>query len=773
MIVNPSKLKFLALLCLPAFLPILEQPVLAQSKSSDPLSPRIAELLETHCLDCHTSGEPEAGLDLSVFETVGELRMESDVWEKVQQRVASGSMPPPDYGEVPEDDRKWMAQWIDDALHKIDCADRTYPGQVTVRRLTRREYRNSINDLLDYDYQPAEDFPGDDVGYGFDNIGEVISLPPVLMEKYLDAAEQISRRVISAPEDWMPETQVIPLNRMGLEGGVRFSGDLVFFSQGTASATVSVTHPGRYLIRITAEGQQAGDEPCKMSVHLGDKKIQQYSLRERDRTETIEFRRRLPARDHALTIRFDNDYYNKDAPRGQQDRNLLVKGVTVVGPEDPGPNNVSQWHDKFFFVEPGKETTADQAARRLLGVWSSRFFRRPATDHEVEQLMAIYGSVRDEDGSFEKAIQVSLMAIMVSPKFLFKIERPAPADGSVRTLNDYELATSLSYFLWSTTPDETLLRAATQQQLTSPEGLRSQVKRMLDSPRSETLIQNFVGQWLQLRILDDFRPDPERFEGVDESLLSDMRTETELFCREILREDRSLLELLDADFTFVNGRLARHYQLEEVSPAESEFVKVNLSDTQRGGLLTHASILSVTSNPTRTSPVKRGKWIMENLLGEPPPPAAPDVVPLEQQELTGTLRQRMEQHRRDPACASCHRLMDPLGFALENFDAVGRWREQDGGHNIDPSGVLPSGESFQGIAELKSILTGPQKKKFIRCLTEKMLIYALGRGLRYEDQCTVNEIVERLEANDYRMSELILAIVESAPFRQRQILIEE
>lgn len=751
-------------------------PTQAQLKSRDPIADRAHQLLQDYCLDCHSSGEPEAGLDLSVFKTVGELRDESDIWDKVQQRIASSSMPPPDYGELEEDDRKWLSQWIDDALHLIDCADRRYPGQVTVRRLTRSEYQNSIVDLLGVDYQPAADFPGDDVGYGFDNIGEVLSLPPVLMEKYLDAAEAISQQVIVTDDDWVPPTQHLPLKDFRTEGGVRAGGELVFYSNGTATAEFEASQPGKYNIKIVALGQQAGDEPCKMTVSLDGQRGKRFEIQQVDKNETVSLTRRFKAGKHSIAIRFENDYFNKDAPDGQKDRNLLVHDVSLTGPDSPSTNTALQ--DKFFFATPARPEEEGPIARHLLSVWASRFFRRPAADHEVDRLVQIYDAVRTDGASFEKGVQVALMAILVSPKFLYKVERPAPEDGTIRELSDFELATSLSYFLWSTTPDDELLQAARQGQLTDPDGLRQQVKRLLGSDRSQILIDNFASQWLQLRILENFEPDPKRFQGVDKPLLQDMRRETLLFCQEILREDRSILEMLDANYTYLNPRLAKHYglantELNKNDHPSDQFIRVSLENSQRGGLLTQASILAVTSNPTRTSPVKRGKWIMENLLGEPPPPAAPDVVPLDQQELTGTLRERMEQHRRDPACASCHRLMDPLGFALENFDAVGRWREKDEGGAIDSSGVLPSGESFQGVAELKTILTSTQKKKFVRCLTEKMLIYALGRGLRYEDQCTVNEIVERLEKNDYRFSELIVAVVESAPFRQRQIRMEE
>ncbi len=748
-------------------------PMVWAQKDSEPIDGRAMGLLQEHCLDCHGHSEPEAGLNLEHFKTLGSVRFESDIWEKVLQRIASGSMPPADASELPEDEKEWLAQWVDDALHKIDCSDAIFPGEVTIRRLTKLEYRNSIRDLLGYDYSPAMAFPGDDTGYGFDNIGDVLSLPPVLMEKYLDAAEVITANVIHTPENFVPPSIDLPLASGKREGGVNNDGaELTFFSDGTVTFEKEFEAGGEYEIRVSLTAEQAGPEPCKMTVYIDGQAEKSFSIKDHEKFETVSTVQRIKAGKRKIGVSFDNDYYDEKGPKGRNDRNLFLKRLTIVGPREFNLAN-SDLHKRFFFTYPKKKSEEEAFASRLLSVWSSRFFRRPTAPHEVQALSEIYSSVRKDGSSFEQAMQVALQAILVSPKFLYKVERPAPEDGSPRDLTNFELATSLSYFIWGTTPDDLLLRAAAQQDLQEPAILKTQVQRLLQSDRSEQLVENFAVQWLQLRALADFQPDPQRFQGVDAELLADMRKETELFCREILRADKSILELLDADFTFVNGRLAKHYSLAGVPENKAEFVKVSLAGSQRGGLLTHASILSVTSNPTRTSPVKRGKWIMENMLGEPPPPAAPDVVPLDKQELKGTLREQMEQHRADPSCASCHQLMDPLGFALENFDAVGRWREKDGKSNIDASGVLPSGENFNGISELKKILTNQQKDKFVRCLTQKMLTYALGRGLRYEDQCAVNDIVKRLQENEYRISELVLGIVQSAPFRQRQSKIKE
>ena len=385
----------------------------------------------------------------------------------------------------------------------------------------------------------------------------------------------------------------------------------------------------------------------------------------------------------------------------------------------------------------------------------------------MQQLLKLVRLADQQDDSFEMGIQTALQAILVSPRFLFRVEQDPAEDEASRALSDYELATRMSYFLWSSMPDEELFQLAAQGALRSGDNLEGQVRRMLKDPKSEAFIESFAGQWLQLRSLEDRAFDQGLFPSCDRELLAAMREETLRFFGEIVREDLSLLRLLDADFTFVNEALARHYGLEGV--AGSAFRRVSLQGTPRGGILTQGSILAVTSNPTRTSPVKRGKFVLENLLAAPPPPP-PANVPLlddEDRQLTGTLRQRLEQHRANPACAACHKLMDPIGFALENFDAVGRYREQDEGAPIDPSGELPSGERFAGLPELRKLLLKVKRDAFLQCLAEKTLIYAVGRGLEYYDQCALDKIKNALEQDDYRFSRLVLEVVKSDPFQKQ------
>jgi hypothetical protein len=398
---------------------------------------------------------------------------------------------------------------------------------------------------------------------------------------------------------------------------------------------------------------------------------------------------------------------------------------------------------------------------------TTRALRRGVQPSEIDRLVTLVELAQQQGDSFETGIQLALQAILISPHFLFRVELDPPEGQEERDLNDYELATRMSYFLWSSMPDEQLFQLARQGALRQGNNLEKQVRRMLNDPKSDAFIESFAGQWLQLRSLEDMAFDPQRFPGCDQQLLAAMRDETIRFFAEIVRSDLSILTILDADFTFVNEALARHYGIAGVKG--NEWRRVSLKGTPRGGVMTQGSILAVTSNPTRTSPVKRGKFILENLLGTPPPPPPPNVPLLDDKgrKLTGTLRQQMEQHRTNPSCASCHKLMDPLGFALENFDAVGRYRQQDEGGEIDPSGELPSGETFSGYDELRELLLKSKREQFLKCMSEKMLIYAVGRGLEYYDQCAVNKIMNALEEDDYRFSRLVLEVVKSDPFQKQ------
>jgi hypothetical protein len=570
---------------------------------------------------------------------------------RIADNLRSESMPPE--GE-PRPDPFAMATlyaWLDNVLGP----DGREGGRTTLRRLNRSEYNNTIRDLIGLDLHPADEFPADDIGYGFDNIGEVLATPPILVEMYLATADSVI---------------------------------------GAAFGSVEVRE------RIL--------NPPADAVPLA-------------------FRR-----------------YKPQVRTPRSDKTLRLAKAA----DDP-------------------ERAKQQHIYDVLRAFADRAFRRPATHDELMRLFGIVVSAEKDGESLDSGIQMALRAVLSSPQFLFRVEPGQDGDSSATPLpdNDFGLAARLSYFLWSSMPDQELFRLAASGALRRGETLRAQVRRMLRDPKARALAENFAGQWLQTRKLKEFTPDPILFPDFDESLRESMLEETELFCESIQNEDRSVLEFLGADYSFVNQRLARHYNIPGV--VGDGFHRVSLAGTPRGGVLTQASVLAVTSNPTRTSPVKRGKWILENILGAPPSPPPSGVEALKEEKGQGpsaTLRHKLERHRSDPACSSCHRRMDPLGFSLENFDAIGGWRTHDGESSVDPSGRLPGGRAFRGPAELRAALLS-RPAAFARCLSEKMLAYALGRGLERADGRVVDRIVARLARDGYRFSALVLALVESDPFR--------
>ncbi|MEL7496127.1 MAG: DUF1592 domain-containing protein [Planctomycetota bacterium] len=723
---------------------------------------KIKPLMETHCVDCHSGNSADAGLDLSKYETIKDLLNARKSWEKVRVRVAAREMPPEDSDPLSDQEHQTFLKWIDHVLTSVDCATPN-PGRVTIRRLNRVEYRNTIRDLLGVDYRPADSFPGDDVGYGFDNIADVLSLPPILMEKYLDAAERITQQAIVDPNESQYEHSVNGADFDEAKHGSRVD-DLnhMMFANGTIHRDWEIPTTGKYQIRVRAYGDQIGNEDCEVKLHVGDKEISTKRIPGTDDEPTVaEFFVRLAKGENRIGLEFTNDEYNPKAKRGERDRNLVISSVTVAGPIGRLPDS----HRKLIGKPPKSLVSQRAEARKILYRFTSRAYRRRASKDEVDRLMQFYDQSRDDGEGYEVAIRFSIQAVLVSPYFLYRIESPTHS-GETRFLEDFELATNLSFFIWGTMPDAELLKLADANGLKDYKVYQQQVARLLKNPKSNSLVESFVAQWLQLGHLDHLKPDPDLFPGIDAKLRRDMATETKMVIADLIRRDASILDLLETDFTFVNERLAKHYGISNVKG--DTFRKVAIRDDRRLGLLTQASILTLTSNPTRTSPVKRGKWIMENLLGEEPPPPDPDAMQLEdQQELKGTLRQRMEQHRENPNCAVCHRVMDELGFALENYDAVGRWRDKEQTNRIDAHGELPDGTVFVGANELQRVIRKQMKDQFVRCLTEKMLIYALGRGLEYYDECAVDQIIERLEKNDFKFSQLVLGVVTSEPFLKR------
>lgn len=732
---------------------------------------QIAPLVKKFCHECHGAKQREGELALHKYTSEAAVIQDAKTWEKVLEMIQAGAMPPEDKPQPSPAERELLVRWLDHKLFHKDCDEASDPGRVTIRRLNRAEYNNTIRDLLGLDTNPAQDFPSDDVGEGFDNIGDVLSLPPLLLEKYVAAAERLASQAIQMADPAKAPRQRQAEDRLHVEEGsvsLRGSGVYTFASNGSLRGEFNAPRAGEYVVRIRAGARQAGKEPARMEIKLDGEKLATIDVKaSRDAMQNHEQPVRLEKGKHTISVAFINDYYEEQT---KADRNLYLEFVELVGPLDRQPAELPWAHRHYVVSYPGHDRSVKQAAEECLRPLIQHAFRRPATKDEVARFAGLAEFAVAQGERYERGLQVALAGVLVSPHFLFRIERdPNPNDpGRTHELGQYELATRLSYFLWSTMPDETLFALAAKGKLNQEGVLREQVRRMLADAKSGELVENFGGQWLNLRSLEEISPDPEQFRGFDAALREDMRQETERFFAAVMREDRSIMDFIDGDFTFVNERLARHYGIKGIRG--NQFQRVSLKGQPRAGVMTQASILTLTSNPSRTSPVKRGKWIMENILGTPPPepPAnVPDFEVVRQGRPNASLREQMEIHREDPGCASCHRQMDALGFGFENFDAIGRWRDKEGKLKIDPSGELPGGEKFQGPLDLVKILSQRQAE-FSRSLASRMLVYALGRGLLPPDRCAVDKIAETLAKDNDRFSTLVTEIVLSEPFRKRR-----
>ena len=891
---------------------------------------KVLPLLHKYCGDCHGQKTSEGRWSFDAYKSYDAARADQALWQKVQQYVVSHVMPPVDAKQPTLDERRAILRWIDQSVFYVDPA-RPDPGRTTLRRLNRAEYRNTIRDVLGVDTVAVEHFPADDAGYGFDNIGDVLTLSPLHFEKYLQAARDIAREVtnlgspprvgveriadklisfrddrgdaerfetvwllrspqaevgtmvnvaetstyrvltraavgrgpdqqlyrlqiccdgevlgelqpnmewkgraqayatafqlvrlprgehrmtlravgpavtepapqalaaitflgIAGPFTPMPPTssplfrETFPTTRFGtpilrlsgedLDAGTGRSsldtGRAWFASNGYRRAPVLIQQAGTYRVRFKVGAQQVGDEPVRFEIRLPEQTLGPFSVTAPSQAEQwIEAKCELTPGELDWQVWFVNEF--KDPQTGAE-RWFWLHEFTIEGP-----------------LQQTQELTRDQSLALLEKV-GMRLFRRPLDDSQRQKIIRLYDSVLATETTPNEttptettptkttpseAFGVVLESLLVSPKFLYhpqpRIE-PASIDQSrgnqrlsdgTAWVDSFTLASRLAYFLWSSAPDEQLLDLAQRGQLRAR--WREQVQRMIADPKSAALTENFAGQWLLLRNLDTVKPDPRLFPEFDPQLAADMRRETELFFSHTLQENLPVYAFLDADYTFLNRRLARHYGLPE--PETDEFQRYSLAASPRRGLLTHASILTLTSHPTRTSPVKRGKWLLEQFLGSTPPPAPADVPPFPeaQDDENLSLRVRFEQHRAQAACAACHAYLDPPGFALENYDAIGRWRHLDGSQPIDPRGQLVTGEKFEDWSELRKILSQDRRPDFARCFVEHLLTYALGRGLTYHDKLAVQEILDRSRATDHRFQDLILTLTESVPFQR-------
>jgi hypothetical protein len=735
----------------------------------------------------------------------------AEVWEKVIRKLRTRAMPPAGAPRPDEAAYDAVAQYLETTLDRVAEA-RPNPGRPAVHRLNRTEYTNAVRDLIALEIDADSLLPGDDSSYGFDNIADVLTVSPTLLERYLSAGRKIVRLAIGDTAI-PPSDQTYDLPKLLLQES-RMSEDLPFGSRGGAAIRHHFPVDGEYLIKIRLQGNDqktilglAQEHP--LDVRLDGERIKLFTigglekamigdtearenpaLAERLRTADAGLEVRFPAKAGTRLVAvafpressviegvhrsrlpgFASDPYDEDDPSFHES-DPAVASVIISGPYSVRGLGETPSRKKIFVCQPANAADEEPCAQKILTALARQAYRRPVTGGDVEALLGLYKIGRNE-GGFEAGIGMALQKILVSPEFLVRVERdPAnTAANSIYRISDLELASRLSFFLWSASPDDELLGLAERGRLREPAALEQQVRRMLRDERSRALVSNFAGQWLYLRNMKSVLPDLESFPNFDENLRQAFQKETELFFESIVREDRSALDLLRADYTFLNERLARHYGIPNVYG--SHFRKVKLADEARRGLLGQGSILTVTSYVTRTSPTLRGKWVLENILGAPPPPPPANVPALQDRSQDGkilSVRQQLEQHRANAVCSTCHSRMDPLGFALENFDAIGGWRTTSGFDDtpIDASGQLPDGTKIDGPAELRKVLASKQTQ-FVTTVTEKLLTYALGRGVEYYDQPAIRRIVREAAASDYRWSSLILGITNSTPFQRRR-----
>ncbi len=730
----------------------------------------LRSLIEVHCFDCHSGEDGDGNLDLSMFDNVSQMASHRRIWQTVMRRIRDHEMPPPDGPELTDADRQKIVGWLQRTLPRLRCDHSHHAGPVTMRRLTRYEYKRTVHDLLGIDTVLADDFPADEEGYGFDNIGDVQSISPLLLEKYVAAAESIAEQVIFDPAHHRLDLAIDGRELDAGRGSRAIGGAKMLYTSGTLTGNVNVPVGGRYKIVVEAFGQHAGEEWIEMGLAINGRQVATDEVKSTDRKPSQHsFEQQLDEGPCRLGISFNNDFYDPDNPeRDRRDRNLVVVKVSIAGPLNLRWDDLPLPHRRFVIAHPSDTLTEHECVQQIVSIHGSRAIRRQMTANEVAGHVRMFRLARDNGESFEGGLKVVLQSILVSPHFLFKIETATDSKNGPQRLSGFEMATAMSYFLWSTMPDDQLFRLAAGDELFNPTVLEQQIDRMLADDRSKAIVESFASQWLQLRLLESIEPDPEQFGSYTEHLRGSMIQETKRLVSDVISNNRSLKMLLRSDYTYLNRALARHYGMPTKGLKPREFTKVSLDEGQRGGLLTHASILTLTSNPTRTSPVKRGKWVLENLLAAPPPPALPDVPQLDSQtELVGTLRQRMEQHRQDPNCAVCHRKMDAIGFALENYDAIGRLRTEDDGRPIDARGEMPDGTRFAGAIELQQVIAEQMYFDFVRCICEKLFIYAVGRAPTPRDDCVIDEIASRAIDKDFSFGQVIKAIIQSEAFQFR------
>lgn len=762
-------MRYLSVFILLSILPL----AIAQPK--EPVKPTFQDtvqpVLKKNCTMCHNDKMASGGLSVERFTDPASLEGARGAWERIVAKLRTGEMPPRGTPQPTQEQRDSLVKFVQDAFDAADRARPPDPGRVLARRLNRVEYANTVRDVFGVRYRTGEEFPADDSVLGFDNIGEVLTVSPLLMEKYVYAAERIASLAIGAdplPKPTLLEQKPEKVKRIDI---------------GATEANEYLDYSGEYVFRVWVRGHLGPNgQPVKLQMFVDDKPVHAVDVptvenetttvaRDAQRTNQ-EVKVYLTAGEHKFRAEIVGEEFRKPVPvpptgrrpggggGGQQALSIFPEKFDLLGPFPAKGEHPSR--AKILVCDPA---TGSACIQKILAPLARRAYRRPVTKLEVQTLVDVAKRASDMGFTPDQSIQFAIQAMLVSPNFLFRVE--ADPKGKFGAISEIELASRLSYFLWSSAPDDELLTLAEQKKLRKPGILEQQVSRMLADKRSLAIAENFAGQWLETRSLAAMKPDAQKFPTWSPQLQEDMETETRLFFDSILRENRPVSEFLTADYSFLNSRLARHYGIETVQGPE--FRKVQLDPNQRGGILTHASVLTLTSYPVRTSPVLRGKYILDVILGAPPPPPPADVPALNEDKVASpaSLREALSRHRSDPICSSCHSRMDPLGFGLENYDPIGRWRTEDNKAPIQVGGTLPNGTEFSTPAELKLLLT-KELPEFTRNLTEKMLTYALGRGLENYDKLLVRETVAKMEKSDYRFQTLIREIATSLPFQARR-----
>jgi len=733
--------------------------VLCVASSAQDFQKDIQPFLSKYCYECHDAELAKGHLNLEGFKDDARFFRDQRVWREVVTQVTSGEMPPVKVKTRPTPAE---IEGLQTSVHKLLAAAiakaKPDPGDVTIRRLNRMEFNNTIRDLCFLDENFSADFPADDTGYGFDNIGDVLTFSPVHLERFLAVGEQIATKAMPTTPN-APDGTGLAMIEMQPKGR-RDQQQRYFDPAPYLTGPMEAVRDGDYVISVNLRSTgTSGDPPAKVAFLVDGVEVGQYQFKYVKKSEVAEAKVTLKKGKHEFTLK----WLNPPAKIPGNARTLSGLRLRLLGPTDTRTEL-----QRRLALAIGT-TTGEPRAKLVANWFVSRAFRRPATAPELARYAKVFLDAEKLGGTWESGAQAMIAVVLSSPKFIFRAEQDEkPTEREAHPVSEFALASRLSYFLWGSMPDDELFQLAYAGKLSA--NLEAQARRLLKDPRAQYLTQGFGIQWLQLRQLSAVSPDPTLYPKFSEAVRGSMMKETELFFAEVVREDRDVLDFLDGDFTYVDRTLAAFYGLNADFPRtrdKGEFVRVTLPKGDRGGILTHASILTATSNPTRTSPVKRGKWILEQILGTPPPPAPPSVPTLEGQQLKGNLRARMEQHRLDPACSSCHSRMDAIGFAFERFDGIGLVRKTDEGSPIDPSGKLSDGRTFSGAGELRQLLR-KDSEKFVRNLSTKLLTYGLGRGLDYYDGPAVDKITESTMKSGNRFSSVVLGVVLSDPFRLRR-----